>query len=105
MTKKNMLKSLDAGSYFSLIIASVLVLLYEFIGEILIMRFSIILFGAAFLILCVLSTMKLVFMKNETKENDELLVDKTKEKKSWIIVRLVFGSIFFALMITFLCLF
>jgi len=105
MSKRDILKTLDNSSYVSLIAGAVLVFIFEFTANLLLLRLSIILFGAAFLILCVLSTMKLVFMKNETKENDELLVDKTKEKKSWIIVRLVFGSIFFALMITFLCLF
>ena len=105
MSKRDVLKTLDNSSYVSLIAGAVLVFIFEFTANLLLLRLSIILFGAAFLILCVLSTMKLVFMKNETKENDELLVDKTKEKKSWIIVRLVFGSIFFALMITFLCLF
>ena len=105
MSKRDVLKTLDNSSYVSLIAGAVLVFIFEFTANLLLLRLSIILFGAAFLILCVLSTMKRVFMKNETKENDELLVDKTKEKKSWIIVRLVFGSIFFALMITFLCLF
>lgn len=101
MTKKNMLKSLDAGSYFSLIIASVLVLLYEFIGEVLIMRFSIILFGAAFLMLVALCVMKLIFMKNETKEGDEILVEKTSESKPWLYVRLVFSAICFAFTVVF----
>lgn len=105
MSKRDILKALDNSSYVSLIAGAVLVFIFEFTANLLLLRLSIILFGAAFLILCVLSTMKLVFMKNETKEDDEILVDKTKEKKSWIIVRLVFGSIFFALMITFLCLF
>lgn len=105
MSKRDILKTLDNSSYISLIAGAVLVFIFEFTANLLLLRLSIILFGAAFLILCVLSTMKLVFIKNETKENDELLVDKTKEKKAWIIVRLVFGSIFFALMITFLCLF
>ena len=49
--------------------------------------------------------MKLYFMKHETKENEELVVDKTKDSKKWIIIRLVFAAVCFALMITFLCLF
>ena len=105
MSKRNMLKTLDNSSYTSLIAGAVLVFIFEFTANLVLLRLSIILFGAAFLILCVLSSMKLVFIKNETKENDELVVDKTKEKKAWIIVRLVFGAVFFALMITFLCLF
>lgn len=105
MSKRDILKTLDNSSYVSLIAGAVLVFIFEFTASLLLLKLSIILFGAAFLILVVLSAMKLVYMKNETKENDELLVDKTKEKKSWVIVRLVLGSVFFSLMIVFLCLF
>ena len=105
MSKKDMLKTLDNSSYVSLIAGAILVFIFEFTASLVLLRLSIILFGAAFLILCVLSTMKLVYLNNEAKEDDELLVDKTKEKKAWIIVRLVFGAVFFALMVTFLCLF
>lgn len=105
MSKKDMLKTLDNSSYVSLIAGAVLVLFFEFTASLIVLRLAIILFGAAFLILSVLSTMKLIYMKNGTTENDELLVDKNKEKKVWIIVRLVFGALFFALMLTFLCLF
>lgn len=105
MSKRDILKTLDNSSYVSLIAGAVLVFVFEFTASLLLLKLSIILFGAAFLILVVLSAMKLVYIKNETKENDELLVDKTKEKKSWVIVRLVLGSVFFSLMIVFLCLF
>ena len=105
MSKKDILKTLDNSSYVSLIAGAVLVLLFEFTASLVLLRLSIILFGAAFLILCVLSSMKLVFIKKETKENEELVVDATKEKKTWIIVRLVFSAIFFVLMVTYLCLF
>lgn len=105
MSKRDVLKTLDNSSYVSLIAGAVLVFIFEFTASLLLLKLSIILFGAAFLILVVLSVMKLIYMKNETKENDELLVDKTKDKKSWVIVRLVFGAVFFSLMIVFLCLF
>ena len=101
MSKKNMLKTLDAGSYFSLILASILLLIYEFVGEILVMRFSVIFYGAAFLMLVVLCVLKLIYMKNETKENDEILVDKTTESKPWLYVRLVLTAIFFAFTVVF----
>ena len=105
MSKKEMLKTLDNSSYVSLIAGAVLVFIFEFTASLILLRLATILFGAAFLILAVLCVLKLRFMKNETKEDDELLVDKTKEKKSWIIVRLVFSSLFFVLMISFMCLF
>ena len=83
MSKKDILKTLDNSSYVSLIAGAVLVLLFEFTASLVLLRLSIILFGAAFLILCVLSSMKLVFIKKEIKENEELVVDATKEKKIW----------------------
>ena len=105
MSKKDILKTLDNASYCSLIAGALFVFFFDFTAILLLFKLSMILFGAAFLILCVLCSVKLVYMKNETKENDELLVDKTKEKKTWIIVRLVFSALFFALMISFLCMF
>ena len=101
MSKKNVLKTLDASSYFSLILASILVLIYEFAGAIILMRLSIILYGAAFLMLVVLCVLKLIYMKNDTKENDEVLVDKTKESKPWLYVRLVLTAICFAFTVVF----
>lgn len=105
MTKKNLLKTLDLASYVSLVIGACLVLIFEFVAKLLIVKFSMILFGTAFLILCVLCSFKLYYLKNATKEDDELLVDPSKENKTWIIVRLIFSALFFALMISFLCLF
>lgn len=105
MKKKDILKTLDYSSYFSLIAASILVLIYEFVGVPVIMKISVVLYGAAFLILTVLCSMKLVFMQKETKEDDELLVDKTKESRPWTIVRLIFSALCFAFTIVFFAMF
>ena len=105
MSKRDILKTLDNSSYASLIAGAVLVFIFEFTANLILLKLSIILFGAAFLILCVLSILKLVYLKRNEKEDDEFLVDTTKEKKAWIIARLVIGAVFFVLMITFLCLF
>lgn len=105
MTKKNILKTLDMSSYVAFIVAAVLALIFEFVAELVIFKLAIILFAAGFLMLCVLCSLKLYFMKNEIREDDELLVDKTKEKKSWLITKLVLYVCGFVLMIAFLCLF
>ena len=105
MSKKEVLKTLDTASYFSLITAAILVLAFEFTAKLVIFKLSIILFAAAFLILCVLCIMKIIFLKHQTIENEELVVNKDKENKVWLIVRLILSAIFFALMITFLCFF
>ena len=105
MSKKNILKILDYASYVSIVLGAMLVLFFEFFAGITLLKLAIISFGASFLILIVFSIMKLYFMQNEIKEDDELLVDKTKESKAWIIVRLSLSIVLFALMITFLCLY
>ena len=105
MSKKNILKTLDNSSYVSIVIGAVLVLLFEIFAKILILKFAIIAFASSFLILLVFSIMKLYFLLHETKENDELLVDKEKESKTWIIVRLCLSIVLFTLMIAFLCIY
>lgn len=105
MTKKDILKTLDTASYVSLLAGSVLVLIFEFTAVLVLLKLSIILFGASFLMLCVLMSLKLYYIKHETKEQDVLLVDLTKESKPWIIVRLVLSAILFVMMIVFLCLY
>lgn len=105
MTKKDILKALDNASYISIISASMLVLIFEFTAVLFLLKLSIILFGASFLMLCVLCGLKLYLMRKEIKENDELLVDKAKESKPWIIVRLVLSAILFVLMVVFFCLY
>lgn len=105
MSKKNMLKTLDNSSYFSIVTGAVFVLLFEIFANLTLLKISIVLFGASFLILIVLSIMKLHFMIHETTEGDELLVDKTKESKPWLIARLAISIVLFVLMIVFLCIY
>ena len=105
MSKKNMLKTLDHSSYFSIVTGAVFVLLFEIFANLTLLKVAIVLFGASFLMLLVLSIMKLHFMLHETTENDELLVDKTKESKPWLIVRLAVSIVLFVLMIVFLCIY
>ena len=105
MSKKELLNILDVSSYFSLITAAILELIFQITGILSVFRLAVILTAAAFLILCVLCSMKIFHMKKQTIENEELLVDKNKENIVWLIVRLVFSAILFALMITLLCFF
>ena len=105
MSNKNMLKTLDNASYVSILAGAILVLFFEIFANLLLLKLAIISFGASFLMLIVLSVMKLYFMLNEVKENDELLVDRSKESKVWLIVRLVAAIILFVLMIVFLCIY
>ena len=105
MSKKNLLKVLDNSSYVSIVCGALLILLFEFFAKLLLLKFAIVLFGASFLMLVVLSSMKLYYMNTGTMENDELLVDKAQEKKALLIVKLVLSSLLFATMIVFLCIY
>ena len=105
MSKKNLLKVLDNSSYVSIFCGALLILLFEFFAKLLLLKFAIVLFGASFLMLVVLSSMKLYYMNTGTMENDELLVDKAQEKKALLIVKLVLSSLLFATMIVFLCIY
>lgn len=105
MTKKDILKTLDTASFVSLLAGAVLILIFEFTASLVILKLAMILFGAAFLILCTLCSTKLFFMNKQIMENNELLVDKSKESKPWIITRIVLSAILFVMMIVFLCLF
>lgn len=105
MTKKNILKVLDNASYTSIVAGAFLILLFEIFAKLLLLKFAIVLFAASFLMLIVLCVFKLNFMIHETKENEELLVDKTKERKPWLIVKLVLSSVLFVTMIVFLCIY
>ena len=69
------------------------------------MKVSVVMYGAAFLILVALCIIKLIFIKNEVKENDEIIVDKTQEKTPWIYVKLVFAAICFAFTVVFFVMF
>ena len=101
MSKKNLLKILDYSSYVSLIIASFFVLFYEVLGEPVLMKLSVVMYGAAFLMLVALCVIKLIFIKNEVKENDEIIIDKTQERIPWIYVKLVLATICFAFTVVF----
>ena len=102
MTKKVFLKLLDVSSYFALIGAAALIILFEFTGVLLAIRVAIILFGAAFLMFDVLTILRIFYLKKETKENDVLLVDKENTSLGWLIVRLCVGIILFVFTIVFL---
>ena len=105
MSKRNLLKTLDYASYVSILTGAILILFFEFFAGLTLLKIALIAFGASFLILIVFSVMKLYFMIHEIKEDNELLVDRQKESKAWLIVRLIFSIIFFVLMIVFLCLY
>ena len=49
MNKKDILKTLDISSFVSAIIATVLVLIFQFTGNVLVMKYSVIMYVVCFL--------------------------------------------------------
>ncbi len=103
MNKKDILKTLDISSFVSAIIATVLVLIFQFTGSVAVMKYSIIMYTVCFLILTVVLSIKvyITFSKKHQAEMVEENVEgeKTDEndtkKKTLSIVYLVLSALAF----------
>lgn len=67
MTKKDIIKTLDIASFIAVIVATILVFVFQFTGEYLVMKYSIIMYDVTFLTLVVVLSFKVyeVFSKKE----------------------------------------
>lgn len=114
MTKKDILKTLDLASFISAVVAIILVLVFEFTGNALVMKYSLVMYAVCFLSLVVVLSFKVYFAfskkyqaelaENLNVSNDDSAQNDAKDKKSKIysIVYLVFASL--ALIFTFVML-
>ncbi|MBQ8451327.1 MAG: hypothetical protein IJ538_00910 [Clostridia bacterium] len=104
MSKKEIIKTLDISASVCLLVATLLVLIYQFVGEALVMKFGIVFYVATFLIAIVFFALRLS-EKPEQIENADELIKPNKSSKTWLIVRLVLSCIMFAFALTILILF
>ena len=115
MSKKEIIKTLDIASFISVIVATILVLIFEFTGEYLVMKYSIIMYDVTFLTLVVVLAFRVhnVFLNQTQKETESKQVEvsetveeektedivevenKSKQEKTKAIVWLVLASIAF----------
>lgn len=95
MSKKEIIKTIDIASFLAAIAATILVIVFQFTGSRLVMKYSIIMYAVCFLALIVLMSFKVhsAFSKKETEETD---AENSKKQKIWAIVWLVLASVAFA---------
>ena len=97
MNKKDILKTLDIATFVSAIVATVLVLIFQFTGNVLVMKYSVVMYTVCFLILTIVLSFKVYFAfskKEQIEENqtENLEQDDTK-KKTLSIVYLVLSAL------------
>ena len=81
MNKKDLLKTLDIASFVSAVIATVLVLAFEFSGKYILMKYAIVMYAVCFLTLSVMLGISVYdkFKKQETK--DKNIEEKTESQE------------------------
>ena len=80
MKKKDIIKAIDIASFTTAIIATILVLIFQFTGENLVMKFSIVFYAVCFLALAVVLGFKTydVFLNKSDTEEKEAVTTKNK---------------------------
>lgn len=103
MNKKDILKTLDIASFVSAIVATILVLIFQFTGNVLIMKYSIVMYVVCFFMLTIVLSIKVymtfskkyqVEMAEENIEGENFEENSTK-KKILSVVCLVLSVIAF----------
>ena len=94
MNKKEILKVFDLSSLVSLLIATVLVFIFQFTGNTLVVRYALVLYTSAFLLLTVFLTMRVIFCFRKIKL-DEDEKELTKKEKIFLCVKLALASALF----------
>ena len=82
MKKKDIIKTIDIASFTAAVIATILVLIFQFTGENLVMKFAIVFYAVCFLALAVVFGIKVydLFSNKDDKEVDEIALKKDKIK-------------------------
>lgn len=75
MNKKDLIKTLDIASFVSAAVATILVVIFEFSGNYLFMKYSIVLYAACFLTLTILQAISVyeIFNQKQTDETNNLI--------------------------------
>lgn len=99
MSKKEILKTLDIATYIAAIAATVLVLIFQFTGAYLVMKFAIVMYAVCFMALVILLAISVYdkFAKNKKQDNEESKKEEvnpvTKKDKILSIVWLSLAAI------------
>ena len=94
MNKKDFLRTLDLASFVAIVIATILVFVFQLNGVYMVVKFSIIMYAASFALMSMFYTLTLVFNLKQTMQNDELVVDNmNKKQRATLIAKMVFSII------------
>ena len=94
MNKKEVLKIFDLSSLVSLAIATVLVFVFQFTGNTLVVRYALVLYTSAFLLLTIFLLLKTIFCLKKIKI-DEGEKELSKKDKIFLFVKLALAFILF----------
>ena len=98
MNKKDFLRTLDLASFVAIVIATILVFIFQLNGEYMVIKFSIIMYTASFALMALFYTLTLVYNLKKATQNDELVVDvMNKKQRALLIAKMVFSIIAFVL--------
>lgn len=89
MSKKDIVKTLDIASFVSAVVATLLVLIFQFTGTYMVMKASIIMYAVCFLLLAVLLSLKVHSLFSKKEVSDGETVDEQTSKKQKIISTLL----------------
>ena len=98
MNKKDFLRTLDLASFVAIVIATILVFIFQLNGQYMVIKFSVIMYAASFALMSLFYTLTLVYGLKKTTQNDELVVDvMNKKQKTFLIAKMAFSFIAFIL--------
>ena len=96
MNKKDFLKTLDIASFVAIVIATILVFIFQFNGEYMVVKFAIIMYTASFALMATYYSITLFYNLKKTTQNNELVVeDMNKKQRAFLITKSVLSAIAF----------
>lgn len=105
MKKSDILKTFDIASLVSIVLATLLVVIYQFVGEPKVIKFAMIMYCASFLIYVSFFSAKTYFVFKQTKEDGKVMFDISKKEKAFMLTKLVLSVLAFAFTLTILVLY
>lgn len=104
MNKKEIIKIFDLASFISVIIATVLVVVFEIDGKVLELNFALIMYDATALMLVVMFALKTAF-SSKPKDTDDEMFKLSRKQMGYLITKLVLSILIFLLILIVMILF
>lgn len=95
MNKKELLKTLDLAGFVSIIVATILVLIFQFTGSSSVVKVALVMYSASFLIMTTLFALKTYFVYKKTELDGKIMFELDKKQRAFLITKLVLCFIIF----------